>query len=137
MAATTEEGTEMKRRKRFTIKLVALGLAIAAIAASPAQATLDESLGFPRQSEPTLVVSPDDRGFSRMSVQIEPNVIVSPDDRKVSRMSPTTANQPSLITSDDGFEIGTLGMTGIVLLLGAGAAVVAVQHTRKGKLASA
>jgi hypothetical protein len=159
MAATIEEGTEMKRRKRLTIKMVALGLAVAGIAAAPAQAKLDEGLGLPKQSEPTLAVGSDDRGFSRMAptqiepnvivgsddrgfsrmspTQIEPNVIVSPDDRKVSRTSPTTASQPSLISSDDGFEIGTLGMTGIVLLLGAGAAVVAVQHTRKGKLASA
>ena len=70
-------------------------------------------------------------------VQIEPNVIVSPDDRKVSRTSPTTASQPSLISSDEGFAIGTLGMTGIVLLLGAAAAVMTVHYTRKGKLASA
>jgi hypothetical protein len=159
MAVTSEEGREMKRRKRLTIKMVALGLAVAGIAAVPAQAKFDEGLGLPKQSEPTLAVGSDDRGFSRMSpvqiepnvivssddrgfsrmspVQIEPNVIVSPDDRKVSRTSPTTASQPSLISSGDGFEIGTLGMTGIVLLLGAGTAVVAVHHTRKGKLASA
>jgi hypothetical protein len=138
MAATIEEGAEMKRRKRLTIKMVALGLAVAGIAAAPAQAKLDEGLGLPKQSEPILVVGSDDRGFSRVSpAQIEPNVIVSPDDRKVSRTSPTTASEPSVISSDDGFNFGALGMTGIVLLLGAGAAVVTVHHSRKGRLASA
>jgi hypothetical protein len=137
MAATTEEDAEMKRRKRLTIRLVALGFAVTAIAASPAQAKLDEGLGMPKQSEPSLVVSPDDRNVNLMSTaQTEPNVIVSPDDRKVSRMSPTTAGQLTVTTGGDGFEIGTLGMTGIVLLLGAGATLVAIQHMRRGKLAS-
>jgi hypothetical protein len=138
MAATTEEAPEMRRRKRFTIKLVALGLALAAISASPAQAKLDEGLGMPRQSEPILVVSPDDRNLDLTpAVQIEPNVIVSPDDRRLSRMSPVAAAQPSLVSSDDGFELGTFGMGGIILLVGAAGTLLALHQTRKGKLASA
>jgi len=104
----------MKRKKRITIKLVAVGLAVAALAAPPAMARLDEGLGV--QAQPATRV-------------------VSPDDRATSRVSPVPA-QPSIVATDDGFELGALGMSGIVLLLGAGGAVLAVNHSRKGKLAS-
>jgi hypothetical protein len=132
MKATTEEEVEMKRKKRLTIKLVALGLAVAAIAPTAAQAYLDEG-----GSGGTQFVSVDDRPVHGMSYSTysEPNVVVSSDDRAVSRMSPTT-NQPSLVSSDDGFELGTLGMTGIILALGAGAALIAVHETRRHRLAS-
>jgi hypothetical protein len=132
MKATTEEEVEMKRKKRLTIKLVALGLAVAAIAPTAAQAYLDEG-----GSGGTQFVSVDDRPVHGMSYSTysEPNVVVSSDDRAVSRMSPTT-NQPSLVSSDDGFELGTLGMTGIILALGAaGAALLAVRETRRHRLA--
>ena len=122
----------MKRRKRLTIKLVALGLAVAAIAPTTAQAYLDE-LG----SGGTQIVSVDDRPLhgTSYSTYSEPNVVVGSDDRAVPRMSPTT-NQPSLVSSDEGFELGTLGMTGIILALGAGAALIAVHETRRHRLAS-
>ena len=122
----------MKRRKRLTIKLVALGLAVAAIAPTTAQAYLDE-LG----SGGTQIVSVDDRPVhgTSYSTYSEPNVVVGSDDRAVPRMSPTT-NQPSLVSSDEGFELGTLGMTGIILALGAGAALIAVHETRRHRLAS-
>ena len=121
----------MKRRKRLTIKLVALGLAVAAIAPTTAQAYLDE-LG----SGGTQIVSVDDRPVhgTSYSTYSEPNVVVGSDDRAVPRMSPTT-NQPSLVSSDEGFELGTLGMTGIILALGAGAALIAVHETRRHRLA--
>jgi hypothetical protein len=133
MAPTTEEGEEMKRRKRFTIKLVALGLAIAAIAPTAAPAYLDEG-----GSGGTQYVGVDDRPLHGMSYSThsEPNVVVSSDDRAVSRMSPVT-DRPSLVSSDDGFELGTLGMTGIILALGAGAALIAVHETRRHRLAGA
>jgi hypothetical protein len=135
MAATTEEGVEMRRKKRFTIKLVALGLAVAAVAPIQAQARFDEGGAGAGDAR---IVSPDDRPLHGMSYSsyTEPSVVVSPDDRAVSRMSPTT-NQPSLVSSDDGFELGTLGMTGIVLALGAGAALIAVREARRHRLASA
>ena len=122
----------MKRRKRLTIKLVALGLAVAAVAPTTAQAYLDE-LG----SGGTQIVSVDDRPLhgTSYSTYSEPNVVVGSDDRAFPRMSPTT-NQPSLVSSDEGFELGTLGMTGIILALGAGAALIAVHETRRHRLAS-
>lgn len=123
-----------KRSKRFTIKLVALGLAVAAIGAAPAQAKLDEGLGVPRQSEPTFAVSPDDRSVNLM--QVDPNVVVSPDDRRISRMSPATPDQATGTSGYD-FQIGDLGVAGIVLLLGGAATLVAVRQARSGRLASA
>ena len=125
----------MKRRKRFTIKLVALGLAAAAFSAAPAQARLDEGLGMSKQSEPVLVVSPDDRNISLMSPQTEPNVVVSPDDRAIRRSEVSPA--PSAISSDDGFELGTLGMSGLVLLLGAAGAFTIAYYARAGRVAGA
>ena len=123
----------MRRSKRLTIKLVALGLAVAAVAPIQAQAWFDE--GEPGGAR---IVSPDDRPLHGMSYSsyTEPNVVVSPDDRAVSRISPTT-NQPSLVSSDDGFELGTLGMTGIVLALGAGLALIAAHEARRHRLAGA
>jgi hypothetical protein len=116
MAASVEEGTEMKRRKRFTIRLVALGLAVAALSAAPAQATLDEGA----------------YGLEPYTVQSQS--LVTADD--IGRPSPGPS-QPSVVASDDGIEIGSFAMSGIVLLLGAGAALVAVHQVRKGKLATA
>lgn len=131
----------MRRKKRFTIRLVALGFAVAAISAAPAQARLDEGLGVPKQSEPTFAVSPDDRAVNLMSpTQITPTNVVSPDDRAVSRVSPVAPHGPTTITSDDGFEIGTLGLMSIALLLAAGlgfAAIYQERRGRRGKLASA
>jgi hypothetical protein len=106
----------MRRRKRFIIKLVALGLAVAATSASPVQARLDEGTGVPKQSEPTLVISPEDR--------------------KAPWMAP--ASQPSRVSNDDDNDVAivTLGVAGIILALGAGVALVAVHEGRKRRLAS-
>jgi hypothetical protein len=137
MAGTTEKGTEMKRRTWFRIRFVALGLAVAAFSAPTAQARLDEGLGLPKQSEPTLSVSPDDRNLQLMApAKVEPNIVVSPDDRAIMR-SEVAPSQPTAVSSDDGFELGTLGMSGIVLLLAAGGTFVAIRHAQSGKLASA
>jgi hypothetical protein len=55
--ANTGEGVEMQRRTRFTIKLIALGFAAAAIAAPTAQARLDPGDGVGR----TKIVSSNER----------------------------------------------------------------------------
>src|ERR671910_2837266 len=54
MAGNAREGVEMQRRKWFTIKLIALGLVVAAMAAPSAQARLDPGEG-------TKIVSSRDR----------------------------------------------------------------------------
>jgi hypothetical protein len=138
MAATTEEETKMRRKKRFTIKVVALGFAVSALLAAPAQARLDEGLGMPKQSEPTLQLGADDRSLVRMSTAtLEPNVVVSPDDRAVSRISPATQVQTHSVASSDGFEIVDFGVGGIVLLLGAATIVLTARHMYSGRLANA
>jgi len=136
MAGGTKEGTEMKRKKRFTIKLVALGFAITALASPSAQAYLDPS-GTGR----TQIVTPQDRpihGVGYSSYSTQPNVVLGADDRAFDRLSPTTREAPVLTSSDGGgFELGALGMTGIVLALMAGAALIAVYEARKHKLIGA
>jgi hypothetical protein len=145
MAARTKEGTEMKRKKRFTIRLVALGFAVVAVSAAPAQAKLDEGLGFhwagPAQQG---MISPDDRvdrvmpGPSHQATVTglkSSQQILSADDLS-GRVTPV-ASQPSVVSSDDSFEWGTVGISGFVLLLGAVGAYLIVHHSNKGRLASA
>jgi hypothetical protein len=137
MAGGTKEETEMKRRKRFTIKLVALGFAVAALAAPSAQAYLDPS-GTGR----TQIVTPQDRpihGVGYSSYSTQPIQVLGADDRPFPRMSPVTSQASPVVSSskDDGFELGMLSLTGIVLALMAGAAVFAVYEARKHKLVSA
>jgi hypothetical protein len=103
----------MRRRKRFIIRLVALGLAVAAISASPAQARLDEGTGVPKQSEPTL----------KLPAPYEPTV---------GQGLPTSTRSDN----DNDVAIVTLGVGGIILALGAGVAMVAVYEARKRRLAS-
>lgn len=126
----------MRRKKRFTIKIVALGFAVSALMAAPAQAYLDEGYGMQKQSPAAL--GADDRSLVRMSTPtLEPNVVVSPDDRAVSRISPGTTSQPAPVaTSDDGYGIVDFGIGGTVLLLGAAAILVAARHVQSGRLAS-
>ena len=125
----------MKRRKRFTIKLVALGFAVTALAAPTAQARLDQSSG-----SATKVVSPDDRPIHGVgySSYTQPNVVLGADDRSFNRTSPVTSEStPVTASSDGGFELSMLGMTGIILALGAGVALIAVHEARKHKLVGA
>jgi hypothetical protein len=124
----------MKRRKRFTIRLVALGFAVTALAAPSAQAYLD------RGGATTPVVSPDDRPIHGVgySSYTQPNVVLGADDRSFNRMSPVTSEStPVSASSDDGFELSMLGMTGIILALGAGVALIAVRSVRRHKLVGA
>jgi hypothetical protein len=139
MAARTKEGTEMKRKKRFTIRLVALGFAVLAIAATPAQAKIDEGLGFhwvtPAQQG---MISPDDRVDRVMpgtTNVVYPTRILSADDIS-GRVTPAPS-QPRFVSSDDGFEWRTIGLSGMVLVLGALGAYLIVHQSQKGKLASA
>ena len=135
----------MKRRKRFTLRLVALGFAVAAFSAPAAQAKLDEGLGFhwagPAQQG---MISPDDRvdrvmpGPSHLTTVTgvkSSQQILSADDLS-GRVTPAPS-QVSVVSSDDGYEWGTVGISGFVLLLGALGAYLIVHHSNKGRLASA
>lgn len=128
----------MRRKKRFTIRLVALGFAVSALMAAPAQAYLDEGAGKRIKSGALLQLGPDDRALSRISTAVTPSPVVSPDDRALSRVSPETINQPQpLATTDDGFGIGDVGVPVLLLLLGAAMILMAVRHVQHGKLANA
>jgi hypothetical protein len=131
----------MKRRKRFTIKMVALGLAVAAVAAPAAQAGPDGMSGPELRSihdsavlsAGNVIGGPDDRVIHTYRGE----VVTSPDDRAIhGTESPVT--QP--VSADDGnrFELSTGALSGIVLLLAASAmTAVLVRQNRRGKLASA
>jgi hypothetical protein len=134
MAATTEEETKMRRKKRFTIKIVALGFAVSALMAAPAQAYLDEGYGMQKNA---ATLGPDDRSLSRISTAMHPSPVVGPDDRAISRVSPNTINQPQTVaTTNDGYEIVDFGVAGLVLLLGGTAILMAARHMHNGRLAS-
>jgi hypothetical protein len=113
----------MRRRKRFIVKLAALGLAVTALSASPAQARLDEGTGVPKQSKPASVTGSDDRGL----------MLPAPYEPTVGQGSPTSTSSDN----DNDVATVTLGVAGIILALGAGVAIVAVYEARKRRLASA
>lgn len=133
----------MKRRKRFAIRMVALGFAVTALAAPVAQAGPYDMTGpelravhesFQSVSPGNVVGSPDDRAFHGLSS--EP--VISPDDRTIHGMTPDLTYAPMSADDSSGFELGTNALSGLVLFLAAGgAALVVLRQTRKGKLASA
>jgi hypothetical protein len=139
MAASTKEEAAMRRKKRFTIKMVALGFAVAALSAPAAQAIPEgmqsSDLRSLHDNGIQLVVSPDDRVIHGMT----PPVVKSPDDRAVHG---TTSVQPTTqpVSADDSgwfeFSNNTL-TTGIVLalLLAAMGGYAARQVRKAGKLA--
>jgi hypothetical protein len=138
MAASTEEVTEMRRKKRFTIKMVALGFAVAALAAPAAQAIPEGAQGSDMRvlhggtAEP--VVSPDDRLIHGTN----PQIVKSPDDRVIHGTSVQPTSQPVSATDNSRFELSNGALTGIALALLALALVAytARQVRKAGKLAS-
>ena len=127
----------MRRKKRIAIRMVALGLAVAGLSAPAAQATLDEGFNGlqPLSIEPVLVTADDigrpTAGTTQGTVDRQ---ILSADDM-VGRVTPTPS-QPILVSSDGGYEFWPVTMGGMLLLLGAGVVLIAVQQTRR-KLATA
>jgi hypothetical protein len=133
MAVTTKEGTDMTRRKRFTIRLVALGFAVAALSAPTAQAIPDEGLNGLQPIEVVSMRTADDVRHPS-SVASQAASLKTADD--VAHPS-LVASPPTVASGDDGFSISTLGISGIVLLLGGGAAFMAVHQVRGRKMAHA
>jgi hypothetical protein len=132
----------MKRRKRFSIRLVALGFAVTAIAAPAAQAVPTDpdtnrvESGLYYSAVDNAITSPDDRKMHATWTQqpVVDHVIKSPDDRTIHA---TWAPQPaSAVAEDDGFFGTTSIVSGLVLLLvgGFGVALVA-RSVRRGRLA--
>jgi hypothetical protein len=94
-------------------------------------------------------VSPDDRAFSRQTqtrVEIpylshgvgfsveDLGLNVSPDDRAFSKQSSPT---PVLVDDGNGFDVGTGTAGGLVLILAAAGAALAIRHSKKAKLSPA
>ena len=156
----------MRRKKRFTIGWVALGLAVVAMVPVTAQAKplpTDQSkaqyeLGpaeipyrtgtmspddraFSRVDSGTM--SPDDRAFSRVDSAVETpylsrGVGVTPDDRGYSRAGPETT---TIVATDDGsrFDVNPYVVSGfgLALLLLAGGMGIAIRQSRKTTLSPA
>ena len=126
----------MKRKKRYTIKLVALGFAVAAIGAPAAQARPDGMTGSEVRSlhdsaiavTASVVTSPDDRAIHGTN----PQLVISPDDRPSPRTAPVQPAQPVSATDDSGFDLSTGALGGIVLALFAAMMIgYSVYHVRR------
>src|SRR5215216_5840819 len=146
--------TAMKRTKRFTIRRVALGLAVAAIVAPAAQAEpigsyerqsqsveipyLSQGVGvshmdFDRASQASGKVSGE---IAYLSQGATSKVSIAPDDMGLSK--PSNAGSPTVSATSDGWDVGptTVSMFAVALALLAGS-LLAVRHTRRTRLSPA
>jgi len=124
----------MKRSKRFTLRRVALGLAVAAVVPATAQARPMEVSGNDLRAIHDVAVS-DALGHGVGVTEKSLGLIASPDDRSFSRQS---SSQPVVATSDgSGLDYGTGSLGGLLLILAAAGSALAVHHSRKGKLSPA
>ena len=112
----------MKRTKRFFVRRVALGLAVALVLVPAAQAKPTPS----KYGEPNIP-------YLSHGILTPP---MTPDDRSFSK---ATTVAPGPVGTDDGFDVGlgTVGAAGLALLLAAGGAGVAIRHSRKARLSPA
>ena len=150
----------MRRKKRFAIGWVALGLAVVAMVPVTAAAQplpTDQSLAQYQLSQAQGTMSPDDRAFSRVETatlspddrafsrveQVETpylsrGVGVTPDDRGFARVGPETT---TIVATDDGsrFDVNPYVVSGfgLALLLLAGGMGIAIRQSRKTTLSPA
>ena len=136
----------MRRKKRFAIGWVALGLAVVAMAPVTAEAKplpTDQSLAQYGLSQDQGTLSPDDRAFSRIDSAVETPYVshgvgVTPDDRGFARVGPETT---TIVATDDGsrFDVNPYLVTGfgLTLLLLAGGMGIAIRQSRKTTLSTA
>jgi hypothetical protein len=123
----------MRRKKRFTLRLVALGFAVAAFGAPAAQGMPQDLTGVELRGlhETRVLVAKAD------SVSAPHGASYSTYSHVPSRVDDSAA-PPQITEQAGGFEIGTGAITGIVLLVAVGGATaIVVREARKGKLASA
>jgi hypothetical protein len=149
----------MKRSKRISIRRIALGLAVAAVVPATAQARPMEMSGSDARSIHQAAASSSDKLYPGEIPSVVPvtqarrmeipylshgvgvsakdiGLPIGADDRSFSRQSPT----PTVLTADrgDGYDFGsgnTIG--GLVLILGAAGAALAIRHNRKTRLSPA
>jgi hypothetical protein len=136
----------MRRKKRFAIGWVAIGLAVVAMAPVTAAAKplpTDQSLAQYELSQAQGTPSPDDRAFSRVDSAVETPYVshgvgVTPDDRGFARVGPETT---TIVATDDGsrFDVNPYVVSGfgLALLLLAGGMGIAIRQSRKTTLSPA
>jgi hypothetical protein len=136
----------MRRKKRFAIGWVALGLAVVAMAPVTAAAKplpTDQSLAQYKLSQAQGTLSPDDRAFSRVDSAVETQQVshgvgVTPDDRAFARIGPETT---AILVAEDGsrFDIDPYVVSGfgLALLLLAGGLGIGIRQSRKTTLSPA
>ena len=142
----------MKRTKRFTLRRVALGLAVAAVFAPAAQA--EPSGSYERQSSNVEIPYLSGVGVSHMdfdpaspaSGKVSDEIAylshgsvsaIAPDDVALSR--PSNSGSPTVTATSGGFEVGpgTVSGFGVALVLLAGGMALAIRHGRKTRLSPA
>lgn len=127
----------MKRSKRFTLRRVALGLAIVGIVAPAAQAKPTAVKHQPPPVEiSTVKLGPGEiPSLSHRTLRVGPGEIPYVDDGS---SSPVVTNKPAA-TIDNGSDVayGIVSGAGIALVLAFGLALVAVRQTRKTRLSPA
>jgi hypothetical protein len=145
----------MKRTKRFTIRRIVLGLAVAAVLAPAAQA---EPIGsYERDSQSTVEIpylsggvgvshmdfDQASKATGKLSDEIPylsngvGETSIAPDDMGLAK--PTNAGSPSVTGSSDGWDVGPAAVSGfaaVFVLLAAGS-LLAVRHNRKTRLSPA
>jgi hypothetical protein len=147
----------MKRTRRFTLRRIVLGLAVAAVVAPAAQA---EPIGsYERQSQSSVEIPYHSGGvgvshmdFDRASPasgklsseipylshgSVQARADFAPDDMGLSR--PSNLGSPSVTATSGGWDVGPGTVSGfaLVLVLLAGASTLAVRHSRKTRLSPA
>jgi hypothetical protein len=144
----------MKRTKRFTLRRVALGLAVAAVLAPAAQA---EPIGsYERQSQQSVEIPYLSGGVGVSHMDFDPAspasgkvsdeiaylshgsvAAIAPDDIALSR--PSNSGSPTVTATSGGFEVGPGTVSGfaLALVLLAGGMALAIRHGRKTRLSPA
>jgi hypothetical protein len=144
----------MKRTKRFTLRRIVLGLAVAAVIAPAAQA---EPMGsYERQSQSSVEIPYLSGGVGVSHIDFDQasqrsgklsdeipylsngggNASIAPDDMVLSK--PSNAGSPSVTTSSERWDVGPATVSGFavafVLLAGS---LLAIRHNRKTRLSPA
>ena len=116
----------MKRTKRFTIRRIALSLAVAAVVAPSAQAKPTPA----KQQQPSRVEIP----YLSHGVLTPP---VGVDDRSFSKA--TSVGGTPVSATDTGYDAGTgtIGAAGLALILAVGGAGLAIRHSRGTRISPA
>ena len=137
----------MKRTKRFTLRRLALGLAVAAVLAPAAQA---EPIGsYERQSQQSVEIPYLSGGVGVSHIDFDPT---SPASGKLGEeipyLSHGAVSAGQAVAPDDmalsrpasgGFDVGTGAVSGfaVALVLVAGGMALAIRHGRKTRLSPA